>query len=235
MTRAKLDAIRDAAPSVLPSMLMCDFGDLKTEIAKLSSAGSKILHLDVMDGNFVPNLSYGMPIVAGLRRYTNMPLDVHLMIADPLKYAAPMVDAGADMLTFHVEAVEDAAFTAKQIRKLGAGVGVALNPATPITDLEACLEHVDMVLVMSVDAGFGGQSFNPIALEKLKLLRANHSDLLLQIDGGINTETISEARRAGCDLFVVGSGIFRAEDYGVAIRELDGLIAAADAQKGAGA
>ncbi|WP_442506845.1 ribulose-phosphate 3-epimerase [Novipirellula sp. SH528] len=234
MTRAKLDMIRDAAPAVLPSLLICDFGDLRTEVAKLADAGTKVLHLDVMDGQFVPNLTYGMPIVEGLRRHTEMPLDVHLMISDPLKYAKPMVEAGADMLTFHVEAVQDAAYTAREIKKLGVGVGVALNPDTSIRDLEPCLDDVDMVLVMSVNAGFGGQSFNPAALDKLKLLRESHPDLLLEIDGGINTDTIGQARAAGCDLFVVGSGIFRADDYGTAIAELDASIAAADKQKGAG-
>ncbi|TWU20096.1 Ribulose-phosphate 3-epimerase [Novipirellula galeiformis] len=233
MSRAKLDAIRDAAPSVLPSLLICDFGDLRTEVARLAEAGTKVLHLDVMDGHFVPNLSYGMPIVEGLRRHTDLPLDVHLMISDPLKYARPMVEAGADMLTFHVEAVEDAAHTARELKQLGVGVGVALNPDTPLTELEPCLDDVDMVLVMSVNAGFGGQSFNPVALDKLKLLRQRHPDLLLEIDGGINAETIGPARAAGCDLFVVGSGIFRADDYGVAIAELDGLIAAAGNGEGA--
>lgn len=230
MTRAKLDAIRDAAPAVLPSMLICDFGDLRSEVAKLADAGTRVLHLDVMDGHFVPNLTYGMPIIEGLRRHTDLPLDVHLMISDPLKYARPMVDAGADILTFHVEAVEDAVYTAREIKKLGVGVGVALNPDTPIRDLDPCLEDVDMVLVMSVNAGFGGQSFNPVALDKLKLLRESHPDLLLEIDGGINNETIGQARAAGCDLFVVGSGIFRADDYGDAISQLDGAIAAASGQ-----
>ncbi|EMI21049.1 ribulose-phosphate 3-epimerase [Rhodopirellula maiorica SM1] len=239
MTRAKLDAIRDAAPAVLPSMLICDFGDLRSEVAKLVDAGTKVLHLDVMDGHFVPNLTYGMPIIEGLRRHTDLPLDVHLMISDPLKYARPMVEAGADMLTFHVEAVEDAVHTAREIKKLGVGVGVALNPDTAIRDLDSCLDEVDMVLVMSVNAGFGGQSFNPVALDKLKLLRDSHPDLLLEIDGGINEDTIGRARAAGCDLFVVGSGIFRADDYGVAISELDAAIAAAgeqteNGQRGAG-
>ena len=227
MSRAKLDELRDAAPSVLPSLLLCDFGDLRGEVARLQSAGTRALHLDVMDGHFVPNLTYGMPIVQGLRRHTEMLLDIHLMISDPLKYAEPMVDAGADLLTFHIEAVEDAAAVAKQFRQLGVGVGVALNPATPLDSLESCLDLVDMVLVMSVDAGFGAQSFNPTALQKLRQLRASWPDLLLQVDGGINAQTIAAARQAGCDLFVVGSAIFRHDDYGAAIGELDQAIAAA--------
>ncbi len=224
---AKLDAIGEAAPSVLPSLLLCDFGDLKSEIARLEDAGTRVLHLDVMDGHFVPNLTYGMPIVAGLRRHTEMPLDVHLMISDPLNYAKPMVDAGADLLTFHVEAVDDVATVASEIKRLGVGVGVALNPGTALQSLDPCLDLVDLVLVMSVDAGFGGQAFNPVALAKLSQLRASRPDLLLQIDGGINTQTIAAARRAGCDLFVVGSAIFQEDDYVSAVRQLDDAIAGA--------
>ena len=223
-----LDAIRDTAPAVLPSLLLCDFGDLKGEIARLTEAGTRALHLDVMDGHFVDNLTYGMPIVAGLRRHTDMPLDVHLMISDPLTYAKPMADAGADLLTFHIEAVQDPVATAASIHDLGIGAGVALNPDTPLATLSSCLPVVDMVLVMSVTAGFGGQSFNPVALEKLSALREEYPDLLLQIDGGIDATTIGPAREAGCDLFVVGSAIFRQDDYGKAMKELTEAMNAAD-------
>lgn len=226
MAKAALEAIRNAAPAVLPSLLICDFGDLKGELSRLEEAGSEVLHLDVMDGHFVPNLSYGMPIVEGLRRHTSMPLDVHLMISDPLAYAKPMVDAGADLLTFHIEAVHDPVETVGQIRDLGVGVGVALNPGTPLASLTSCVKDVDMVLVMSVEAGFGGQKFDPIALEKLSTLRSQHPDLLLQIDGGIDPTTIGPARAAGCDLFVVGSAIFRQEDY---CQAMEGLTSAIEA------
>ncbi|WP_146536574.1 ribulose-phosphate 3-epimerase [Rubripirellula reticaptiva] len=228
MARASLEAIRNAAPAVLPSLLLCDFGDLKGEVAKLHDAGARVLHLDVMDGHFVPNMTYAMPIVEGLRRHTDMPLDVHLMISDPLKYAKPMVDAGADMLTFHVEAVRNAAETADLIRQMGVNVGVALNPETPLASLRECLADIDMVLVMSVEAGFGGQKFNPIALEKLRTLRSEFPDLLLEIDGGIDATTIGPARAAGCDLFVVGSAIFKKHDYNSAIKALTDEIAAND-------
>ena len=228
MSREKLDAIRAAAPGVLPSLLLCDFGDLKGEVARLEDAGTQVLHLDVMDGHFVPNMTYAMPIVEGLRRHTEMPLDVHMMIREPLKYAKPMVDAGADMLTFHVEAVQDTVEVAQAIGQLGVGVGVALNPDTPISTLDGCIPDIDMVLVMSVDAGFGGQAFNPIALEKLRALRQQHPDLLLEIDGGINGETIRDAREAGCDLFVVGSAIFKHDDYAAAVERLDAEIAAGE-------
>jgi ribulose-phosphate 3-epimerase len=224
MVRAALDAIRDAAPAVLPSLLLCDFGDLKGEVARLAEAGTRILHLDVMDGHFVPNMTYAMPIVEGLRRHTDMPLDVHLMISDPLTYAKPMVDVGADLLTFHVEAVQDPVETAQRIGELGVAVGVALNPKTPLEKLAGCESHVDMVLVMSVEAGFGGQQFDPVSLEKLQALKDKHPELLLEIDGGIDANTIGPARQAGCDLFVVGSAIFRRDDYGEAMEELTTAI-----------
>ncbi|MEL6107477.1 MAG: ribulose-phosphate 3-epimerase [Planctomycetota bacterium] len=224
MSKGKLDLIRAACPAVLPSLLLCDFGDLKTEVSRLEAAGSKVLHLDVMDGHFVPNLTYGMPIVTGLRRHTDLPLDVHLMISDPLAYAKPMVEEGADLITFHVEAVQDPQAVAEEIGQMGVGVGVALNPGTPLESLAPCLDSVDMVLVMSVDAGFGGQAFNPIALEKLAEIKRSHPDLLLQIDGGINLQTIASARQAGCDLFVVGSAIFKKDDYTSAVASLDEAI-----------
>ena len=230
MSRDDLERMRKAGPSILPSLLQCDFGNLRGELERLQQAGTQVLHLDVMDGHFVPNLTYGMPIVRGLRRHTDLPLDVHLMISDPLRYAEPMVQAGASSLTFHVEAVQDkdAAAVAREIKSMGVGVGVALNPGTPLSDLDACLPEVDLVLVMSVDAGFGGQSFNPVALEKVEKLRQDHPDLLLEIDGGINAETIAPARAAGCDLFVVGSAIFKQHDYSAAISALDAAIEGAN-------
>ncbi|TWT94878.1 ribulose-phosphate 3-epimerase [Neorhodopirellula pilleata] len=223
MNRAVLDSIRNAAPGILPSLLQCDFGNLQTEVERLVAAGTEVLHLDVMDGHFVPNLTYGMPIVEGLRRHTDLPLDVHLMISDPLAYAQPMVDAGADLLTFHIEAVdsaEHAARVAHSIREMGVGAGVAINPETSMDTLGDCLDEVDMVLVMSVQAGFGGQSFNPIALDRIRQLRQRYPELLIEIDGGINLETIGRARQAGCDLFVVGSAIFGQDDYSAAIASL---------------
>lgn len=224
MSRNRLDAIRQAAPAVLPSLLLCDFGDLKGELARLADAGTEVLHLDVMDGHFVPNLTYAMPIVDGLRRHTDMPLDVHLMISDPVGYAQPMADAGADLLSFHVEAVEDPAEAAAQIKETGVAVGVALNPGTPLASIESCLTQVDSVLVMSVDAGFGGQTFQPVAIERIQQLRQQYPELLLEIDGGINIDTIGPARQAGCDLFVVGSAIFGHGDYRRAIGELSRAI-----------
>jgi len=220
MSLQAMKAIRESVPAILPSLLMCDFGDLKTEIARLAAAGTKVLHLDVMDGHFVPNLTYGMLIVEGIRRHTSLPMDVHMMISDPLKYAPAFASAGADLLTFHVEAVSDPVDAAKQIAALGVGVGIAINPSTSMELLEPCLNHVDMVLVMSVEAGFGGQTFDPIAIDRIADLRKRFPDLLLEIDGGINGSTIAAARAAGCDLFVVGSAIFKHDDYSAAISSL---------------
>lgn len=226
MATAPLEAFRSESPAILPSFLRCDFGDLKGELGRLTDAGVKGLHLDVMDGHFVPNLTYGMPIVEGLRRHTDLPLDVHLMISDPLAYAKPMVEAGADLLTFHIEALrpDEAPDVASAIKELGVGVGIALNPETPLSTVTSCLELVDMVLVMSVEAGFGGQAFNASVLDKLRSLRNSHSDLLLQIDGGIDLQTVKPARDAGCDLFVVGSAIFKQDDYASAMRDLEAAM-----------
>jgi ribulose-phosphate 3-epimerase len=233
MSSNSLDAIRAAAPGVLPSLLLCDFGNLQAEVARLTDAGAQVLHLDVMDGNFVPNLTYGMPIVEGIRRHTDLPLDVHLMISDPLQYAGPMVDAGADLLTFHVEAVADPLETAARIRELGVGVGVALNPDTSLETIHSCVSAVDLVLVMSVNAGFGGQKFNPVALDRIRQLRAENPGLLLEIDGGIDASTIGPARACGCDLFVVGSAIFRRDDYSHALAELTEAMIASGNTEGA--
>jgi ribulose-phosphate 3-epimerase len=201
-------------------MLMCDFGNLAAEIAALEAAGAKVLHLDVMDGHFVPNLTYGMPIVAACRRLTEIPLDVHLMISNPEYYAEAFAEAGADNLTFHVEAVSDPGRVIEKIKSIGIGAGIALNPATPLGAVKEFVGLCDLALVMSVAAGFGGQDFDPVALEKLRSLRGAHPDLLLEVDGGVNEQTIGACREAGADLFVVGSGIFRQADYGSAISDL---------------
>lgn len=220
MSSSRLNQIRSATPAILPSLLMCDFGDLKGEIGRLEAAGARVLHLDVMDGHFVPNLTYGMPIVAACRRLTDIPLDVHVMISDPEKYAEAFAEAGADMVTFHVEAVDNPGRVVEKIKSLGIGAGIALNPKTPLGAVEPFVGDCDLALVMSVAAGFGGQDFDPVALEKLRTLKAQHPDLLLEVDGGVNEKTIGSCREAGADLFVVGSGIFRRDDYGQAMKDL---------------
>lgn len=218
----RLASLRAAAPAVLPSLLMCDFGDLRGEVARLTHAGAAVMHLDVMDGHFVPNLTYGMPVVAGLRRHFDGPLDVHLMISDPVGYARQFIDAGADVLTFHAEAVDDVSGAITKMRAMSSdiAVGVAINPDTPLDAIADVADDIDLALIMSVNAGFGGQSFNPVALEKIRRLRAVSPDLLIEIDGGIDAETIGPARDAGCDLFVVGSAIFKHDDYDAAIDQL---------------
>lgn len=220
MSDSPLAALRDASPAILPSLLKCDFGNLEREIRELEAAGARALHFDVMDGHFVPNLTYGMPIVAACRRLTELPLDVHLMISDPGKYAQQFADCGADLLTFHVEAVERPGEMIEAIKSLGIGAGIALNPATPLGAVEVIAGECDAVLVMSVPAGFGGQAFDSVALEKLRTLRSQHPDLLLEVDGGVNAETIGSCRDAGADLFVVGSGIFGRNDYAKAFSDL---------------
>lgn len=221
--RSRLSRLRAAAPAVLPSLLQCDFGNLERELERLSAAGVPGLHLDVMDGLFVPNLTYGMPIVAALRKLTDLPLDVHLMIARPERYLAEFQAAGADVLTVHVEAIEEPAAVLAEIRRLGMAAGLAINPDTPLSTVEPFLQQCDLVLVMSVPAGFGGQAFHPVALDRLRRLREiGPADLLLEVDGGVNTATIRDCASAGAQLFVVGSAIFRHSDYGPAVRDLTG-------------
>ncbi len=222
----QLVRLQRAAPQVLPSLLLCDFGNLEREVRALEAAGVQALHLDVMDGNFVPNLTYGMPVVAGLRKLTDLPLDVHLMINHPDRYVEQFRRAGADIITFHVEAVDDPSPVLDQIHSLGAAAGLALNPATPLDCVEPYLRSCDLVLVMSVPAGFGGQEFDARALEKLQALAAKRRpELVLEVDGGINVSTIRQCADAGAELFVVGSAIFNHADYGAAVHGLTSLIA----------
>ncbi len=212
--------LRQNPAIVLPSLLLCDFGNLQRELERLEAAGVKALHLDVMDGHFVPNLTYGMPIVEGLRKLTSMPLDVHLMISKPSRFIKQFVDAGADCLTIHAEIDESPADVLGQIRELGVGVGLAANPDTTYNSVRGLLDQCDLFLPMSVNAGFGGQSFNPTALEKLKAAKTDFPDLLLEVDGGVNQTTIFDCSSAGATLFVVGSAIFGQDDYKQAVERL---------------
>ncbi len=217
-----MQRLRANTPAVLPSMLMCDFTNLEREVRLLEEAGVVALHLDVMDGHFVPNITYGLPIVSAIRKLTSLVVDVHLMISDPATYAPQFRDAGADVITFHAEAVDEPRKVLEVIRASGAGAGVAINPPTPLSAIEDCLDLCDLILVMSVMPGFGGQSFETVALEKLKQL-SQRSDVsaLLEIDGGVNDSTIAECADAGADLYVVGSGIFRSNDYQDSLRALN--------------
>ena len=214
-------AMRGVRPSILPSLLLCDFANLEKEVRLLEEAGVDCLHLDVMDGNFVPNISYGMPIVSAIRKVTDLTLDVHLMIRDPNTYASQFVDAGADLITFHIEALPQPSDLLAKIRSQGVAAGLAINPSTEMSHLLPWVSECDLVLVMSVEAGFGGQAFNPIALERLSELRkANGPDLLLEVDGGVNLKTVGQCTASGADLLVVGSAIFREADYCQAMTRL---------------
>lgn len=217
-----ISELRKASPAVLPSLLLCDFGNLEREIERLEEAGVAALHLDVMDGVFVPNFTYGMTIVSALRKLTELPLDVHLMMVNPEKYIEQFYEAGSDIITVHAEATEDLVGVVKQIKKLGAAAGVALNPDTPVEKIESALPLADLALVMSVHAGFGGQKFIEPVLEKYKQIRAlpGGEEILLEIDGGINVETIGKATEQGAQLLVAGSAVFKKEDYATAISDL---------------
>ncbi|HUT10795.1 MAG TPA: ribulose-phosphate 3-epimerase [Thermoguttaceae bacterium] len=224
MSATKLLAdLRSAAPLIAPSLLACDFANVQDEIRRLEDAGARILHLDVMDGHFVPNLSFGLPIVEAVRRVTDLPLDVHLMISEPGRYVKRFREAGADLLTFHIEVVSQPRDLLEEIRSMGAAAGISLNPPTPVAELEDCLDLCDLVLVMSVMAGFGGQPFQPVAVKKLRRLReAVSAETLLSVDGGINDDTIGPCAAAGADLFVTGTALFSQDDYGRFIDEMTG-------------
>ena len=216
-----LSQLKHASPAVLPSLLLCDFGNLAAEVERLEEAGVAALHLDVMDGVFVPNFTYGMTIVHALRKLTELPLDVHLMMVNPEKYIRQFYEAGADILTIHVEAVENPVPILEQIKSLGAGAGIAFNPPTPVSALEPSLAVADLVLPMSVNAGFGGQKFDENALRKLdELKKLVPEKTLLEIDGGINIETIGAATQHGAELLVAGSAIFKQENYSEAIAKM---------------
>lgn len=211
MIRSSRGPWRLAEPRIriAPSLLAADFGRLKDDIAAIEAGGAEILHLDVMDGHFVPNISFGVPVIERLRALTRLLFDTHLMISDPMRYASAFVKAGGDHLTFHIETVGEPLRVIEEIRSLGASVGVTLNPATPAEAIQPILNDVDMVLVMSVWPGFGGQTFMPESLEKVRVIRPRlRADQRLEIDGGIGPKTIAAAAMAGADTFVAGSAVF---------------------------
>ncbi len=220
-SRDQFVQLKEAAPLILPSFLQCDFGNLEREVRLIEAADVHALHLDVMDGHFVPNLTYGMPIVAAFARLTRLPLDVHLMIANPGQYVDAFVEAGADCVTVHIEAHDEIPAILDRIRELGVAAGIAINPDTPMQMLEPCVGRCDLVLIMSVPAGFGGQPFHEVALAKLRVARGQFGDdVILQVDGGINTATLGPCTAAGAEMLVVGSAIFREPDYRAAVQQL---------------
>ena len=219
--------LRASAPVIEPSLLAGNFARLEQEIRRLEQAGAQSLHLDIMDGHFVPNISFGFPVIEAIRRSTRLPLDVHLMISEPGRYLERFRKAGADLLTVHIEAVDDPRPLLREIRRLGAVAGLTLNPPTPIAAVEPYLHDCDLVLVMSVMAGFGGQEFEPQAVDRLRHLRTvGGNDLLLSVDGGVNDETIGRCGAAGADLFVTGSALFARHDYRRAMEEFRSLALA---------
>src|ERR1700694_3384739 len=209
---------------ILPSILSADFARLGEQVESLEAAGCRMLHVDIMDGHFVPNLTIGPPVVESLRKITRMTLDVHLMITDPDKYAPVFIEAGADQVSVHQEACPHLDRTLRMIQSEGALAGVVINPATPVAMLDEVLEVADYVLIMSVNPGFGGQPFIPRVLEKVRALdlkkRERHLRLPIEIDGGITPENLPEVVRAGCEWIVTGSSVFHTPDPGATVAEM---------------
>ncbi len=214
-------------PHILPSILSADFARLGEEIATVERGGATMLHVDIMDGHFVPNLTIGPPVVESIRKITKSTLDVHLMITDPDKYAPLFVEAGADQVSVHYEAATHLDRTVRNIQTLGAKAGVVINPATPVSVLEDILDVADYILVMSVNPGFGGQKFIPNALKKIQRLdrtrRERGLDFKIEIDGGVNQKNVESIVRAGCDWLVAGSTVFHSEDSAATVRDLQRL------------
>lgn len=215
---------------IAPSILSADFSRLGEEIRTVEAAGADWIHIDVMDGHFVPNITMGPLVVEAVRRVTKLPLDVHLMIETPDRYIADFARAGADLITVQVETCVHLHRSVQLIREAGVRPGVALNPATPLATIEWVLADVDFVLVMSVNPGFGGQQFIPSSLEKIAQLRmmiqTRGLSTLIQVDGGVNAGTITAVAAAGADVFVAGSAIFGSPDYAATIASLRPLIGA---------
>jgi ribulose-phosphate 3-epimerase len=209
---------------IAPSILSADFSRLGEEVRGVERAGADLIHVDVMDGHFVPNITIGPIVVTGLKKLTSLPLDVHLMIEEPERYIEAFAQAGSTWITIHAEVCPRLSQLIKKIRKLNIRPGVVLNPPTPLKILHPILDEIDLVLLMSVNPGFGGQSFIPSTLKKVERLRKiidqNHYALEIEVDGGIKVENIREVSRAGGDIFVLGTGIFKTKDYGETIRKL---------------
>lgn len=214
---------------IAPSILSADFSQLGNEIRAVDNGGADVIHVDVMDGSFVPNITIGPLVVEAARRVTAKPLDVHLMIENPGNYIDAFADAGADWITVHVEACPHLHRVIDQIRKRGLKAGAVLNPATSLATLDHILEDLDLVMLMSVNPGFGGQSFIPSTLEKIWQLRqrieALGLEVAIEVDGGISSKTIRDVAQAGADIFVAGSAVYNSKEYGPAITELRRLAA----------
>jgi len=212
---------------IVPSILSADFARLGEEIARVERGGATMLHVDVMDGHFVPNLTLGPPLVESVRKVTKLVLDVHLMVSDPDFFAPIFIEAGADQVSVHYEAATHLDRTVRNIQSLGARAGVVLNPATPVSVLEDILPVVDFVLIMSVNPGFGGQKFIPNALNKIRRLdqirNERRLDFAIEIDGGVNDENLPRIVEAGCDWLVAGSHVFHSADAAATVKNMQQL------------
>jgi len=212
---------------IAPSLLSCDFSRFGEEIARMDKAGADMMHLDIMDAHFVPNLTFGAPVIKFVRKYSDKPFDVHLMISEPLKYIEDFAKAGADIITFHVESDSDIKETIDKIKSFGIKAGLVIKPNTPVEEVFPYLADLYMVLVMTVEPGFGGQSFMADMMPKVEALKAKREELsldfLIEADGGISDETIATAAKAGVDVAVAGTAVFKAADAAKKISELKAL------------
>jgi len=222
---------------IAPSVISADFGHLQAELARVEQAGADLLHVDIMDGHFVPNITFGPAIVARIKSLTPLPLDVHLMISHPLQYVAAFAEAGAANITFHVESEDDPATTLREIKRLGCLVGLSIKPKTPLSTIRDYLGQIDRILVMTVEPGFGGQKFMTDMLPKVEEARAWRKEANfkydIEVDGGLDKETVVPSVRAGAEVIVAGTAVFGRPDIALALREMREAAAVAVKNPGA--